>query len=200
MINVAPRRPHYKVRPYISSFRFVVFKKPYKLILHRDPPPSPAGTAQPDWDRLELPHAVVYLARAKKDISTGEFLLVLNLRPALFPAIQKAAKLCTTPKEAAKLQAAIDARHNKLDPNNLKTAEIVRLLETADIAGVSTYHNQTVCIELKDGKEYRGIYVQKKAGKYAKIQECRYFMGLAKYIFKERRKTQKLGKVIFSLE
>jgi hypothetical protein len=94
--SVRPTGPAYKARPYISSFCFVVFKKPYRQLPHQDPLPTPPSK----WYRLELPQAVVYLDKTMKN-TWGRGGLVSSQMPVLFMAIQKAVTLCNPPKEGA---------------------------------------------------------------------------------------------------
>lgn len=172
--SVPPPGVTLKTKPYTSSFRFVVFKKPYMQLPHQDPPPStsPPGVTPPYWYRLELPQAVVYLDKNMKNTEVG--MVLPSQMSGLFLAIQKAANLCNPPKE-------------------IKTAEIVKLLETADIDMVATSHRQAISIVLKDGTTYTGVYVHKQAGKYAKIKKCFDILNLVKYIQKERNKKEKIA-------
>ena len=89
-----------KTQPYTSSFRFVVFKKPYMQLPHKDPPTptSPPGVEPPNWYRLELPQAVVYLDKTMKNTEGHVFPTQM---PVLFMAIQKAVTLSNPPKEGA---------------------------------------------------------------------------------------------------
>ncbi len=78
------------------------------------------------------------------------------------------------------------------EAKQIKTAEIVRLLETAEIESVSTKHSQVVYIKLKDGTTYKGTYVYEQAGKYAKIKECSDILNLVVHIQKARSKKEKI--------
>lgn len=68
----------------------------------------------------------------------------------------------------------------------LTTPQIVNVLETADIAYISTAHDQSIYIELKNGKAYQGTYMQAEAGRYSK--EARFFdiLNLVSHILENR--------------
>jgi len=94
--SVAPAGVVLKTKPYTSSFRFVVFKKSYMQLPHKDPQPTPPS----HWYRLELPQAVVYLDKTMKN-TEERGPLISSQMPVLFMATQKAVTLCNPPKEGA---------------------------------------------------------------------------------------------------
>jgi hypothetical protein len=71
-------------------------------------------------------------------------------------------------QDAADLKTALEVEAQSLrKPIKITTPRIIKLLETANLAHISTRHDQTILIRLHDGTEYRGKYRQPEAGQYA---------------------------------
>jgi hypothetical protein len=97
--------------------------------------------------------------------------------------------ICEKPKPPPPIKAVCE-RPKPTATKGIKTAEIIRILEKEQISSIGTSHAQTIYIGLKDGRRYKGKYVPKEAGKYAKISDI---LNLVVHIKKTRPKEETKG-------
>jgi len=80
-----------------------------------------------------------------------------------------------------KIQAAA-----KKGPQEIKTPEIIRILQKESIRMIGTTHSQHIFIHLKDGRKFQGKYVHAEAGKYKEDKNLFDILNLAMHIIKNR--------------
>ena len=77
--------------------------------------------------------------------------------------------------------------------NEIKTPEIIRILEEEDIELIFTAHDQTICIKLEDGREFGGKYIYEQAGKYSENQNLFDILNLVVHIEENRNEQWKIA-------
>lgn len=78
-------------------------------------------------------------------------------------------------------------------PKQIKTDEIVRILEKEAVAETRTTHSQHITIVLKNGDVFEGTYVQAEAGAYAKDPHLFDALNLVLHIRKSRPAAEVAG-------
>ena len=85
-----------------------------------------------------------------------------------------------------------DSRVQAVEVVNADTPEIIRILETENIASVSTAHSQVIHIQLEDGTRFQGYYNHREAGEYSEIPHLFDILNLVIHIREQREKSESL--------
>ncbi|MCP4645339.1 MAG: hypothetical protein GY851_33155 [bacterium] len=92
----------------------------------------------------------------------------------------------TEGEPGASTQSASQMKAGHPGRNTIDTGEIIRILEKEQIRGIGTAHNQSISIELVDGRKFLGTYVPEEAGKYSADKNLSDILNLVMHIKKNR--------------
>lgn len=85
-----------------------------------------------------------------------------------------------------------DSRIQSVQIDNVDTPEIIRILETGNIASVSTSHSQVIHIQLEDGTRFQGYYDHREAGEYSENPDLFDILNLVIHIREQRENSESL--------